>query len=197
MYFLNSRAFPVAKGTAGHEIFHWYSVLNPVDDGAETEHRLLVTTRIRGLAHSRAACIALSMMAKDEAAVLLLDVAGIDKHTYPSDNPGAAWPPPAAYDLAALPITLTITAQLVRSWGKGWERAVLPMLQEEHKAGAGRGTTTVEERTIGAGLKSMKGKADGPAIEALLEMFAVTQEGPAHAVAGVRSDSGGPRPRDG
>jgi hypothetical protein len=154
--------------------------LNPVDDGAETEHRLLVTTRIRGLAHSRATCIELSMMAKDEAAVLLLDVAGIDKHTYASENPGAAWPPPAAYDLAAecglLPITLTITAQLVRSWGKGWEKAVLPMLQEEHKAGAGRGTTTVEERIIGAGLKSLKGKADGPAIEALFEMFAVTQE---------------------
>jgi hypothetical protein len=48
--------------------------LNPVDDGAETEHRLLVTTRIRGLAHSRAACIELSMMAKDEAAALLSTV---------------------------------------------------------------------------------------------------------------------------
>jgi hypothetical protein len=161
--------------------------LNPVDDGAETEHRLLVTTRIRGLAHSRATCIELSMMAKEEAAVLLLDVAGIDKHTYQSDNPGAAWPPPAAYDLAAecglLPITLTITAQLVRSWGKGWEKAVLPMLREEQKAGAGRSTTTVEERIIGAGLKSLKGKADGPAIEALFEMFAVTQEDFVHPMA--------------
>jgi hypothetical protein len=161
--------------------------LNPVDDGAETEHRLLVTTRIRGLAHSRATCIELSMMAKDEAAVLLLDVAGITKGAYQSDNPGAVWPPPAAYGLATecglLPITLTITAQLVRSWGKGWEEAVLPMLQEEHKAGAGKGTTTVEERIIGAGLKSLKGKADGPAIEALFEMFAVTQEDFVHPMA--------------
>ena len=38
--------------------------LNPVDTHAE--HRLLVTTRIRGLAHSRATCIELSMMGKDE-----------------------------------------------------------------------------------------------------------------------------------
>jgi hypothetical protein len=37
--------------------------LNPVD-GTQTEHRLLVTTRIRGLAHSRATCIELSMMDK-------------------------------------------------------------------------------------------------------------------------------------
>jgi hypothetical protein len=27
--------------------------LSPVDDGVETEHRLLATTRIRGLAHCR------------------------------------------------------------------------------------------------------------------------------------------------
>jgi hypothetical protein len=70
------------------------------------------------------------MIAKDEAAALLLDVAGINKQTYQSENPGLLWPPSAAYDLAAecglLPITLTITAQLVRSWGKGWEEAVLP-----------------------------------------------------------------------
>jgi hypothetical protein len=154
--------------------------LNPIDDGAETEHRLLVTTRIRGLAHSRAACIELSMMAKDETA-------GIDKQTYQSKNPGSKWPPPAAYDLAAecglLPITLTITAQLVRSWGKGWEVAVLPMLREEHGAGSGRGTTTVEERIIGAGLKSLWGSADGPAIEALFEMFTVTQEDFVHPMA--------------
>ena len=143
--------------------------LNPVD-GTQTEHRLLITTRIRGLAHSRATCIELSMMAKDEAVALLLDVAGITKHAYQIENPDSQWPPPAAYGLASecglLPITLTITAQLVRSWGKGWEKAVLPLLQEEHGPREGRGATTVEERIIGAGLKSLKGE-DAPAIKAL------------------------------
>jgi hypothetical protein len=69
--------------------------LNPVDS-AQTEHRLLVTTRIRGLAHSRAACIELSMMGKDEAVALLLDVAGITKQAYQIEHPGSQWPPPAA-----------------------------------------------------------------------------------------------------
>jgi hypothetical protein len=159
--------------------------LNPVD-GTQTEHRLLVTTRIRGLAHSRAACIELSMMGKDEAVALLLDVAGIKKQAYQIEHPGSQWPPPAAYELASecglLPITLTITAQLVRSWGKGWEKAVLPLLQEEHRPKEGRGTTTVEERIIGAGLKSLKGE-DAPAIKALFEMFAVTQEDFVHPMA--------------
>jgi hypothetical protein len=94
--------------------------LNPIDS-AQTDHRLLVTTRIRGLAHSRATCIELSMMGKDEAVALLLDVAGITKQVYKSANPRSKWPPTAAYELASecglLPITLTITAQLVRSWG--------------------------------------------------------------------------------
>jgi hypothetical protein len=160
--------------------------LNPVDS-AQTEHRLLVTTRIRGLAHSRATCIELSMMGKDEAVVLLLGVAGITQEVYQSENPGAKWPPPAAYGLATecglLPITLTITAQLVRSWGKGWEQAVLPMLQEEHGAGSGRGATTVEERIIGAGLKNLQKKEDAVAIKALFEMFAVTQEDLVHPMA--------------
>jgi hypothetical protein len=127
------------------------------------------------------------MMAKDEAAILLLDVAGITKATYQSENPGSKWPPLAAYDLATecglLPITLTITAQLVRSWGKGWEVAVLPLLREEHGAGSGRGATTVEERIIGAGLKILKGNADGPAIRALFEMLAVTKEDFVHPMA--------------
>jgi hypothetical protein len=159
--------------------------LNPVDS-TQTEHRLLVTTRIRGLAHSRATCIELSMMGKDEAVVLLLDVAGIKKHEYQIDNPGSQWPPPAAYGLASecglLPITLTITAQLVRSWGKGWEKAVLPLLQEEHGPREGRSATTVEERIIGAGLKSLKGE-DAAAIKTLFEMFAVTQEDFVHPMA--------------
>jgi hypothetical protein len=160
--------------------------LNPVDS-AQTEHRLLVTTRIRGLAHSRATCIELSMMGKDEAVALLLDVAGITQEVYQIDNPGSQWPPPASYDLATecglLPITLTITAQLVRSWGKGWEVAVLPLLQEEQGAGSGRSATTVEERVIGAGLKSLKGNADAPAIEALFGVFAATQEDFVHPMA--------------
>jgi hypothetical protein len=160
--------------------------LNPVDS-AQTEHRLLVTTRIRGLAHSRATCIELSMMAKDEAVALLLDVAGISKQAYKIENPTSSqWPPPAAYDLAVecglLPITLTITAQLVRSWGKGWEKAVLPLLKEEHGPREGRVATTVEERIIGAGLKSLKGE-DAPAIKVLFEMFAVTQEDFVHPMA--------------
>ena len=49
--------------------------LNPVD-GARTEHRLLVTTRIRSLA-PRAACIELALMNRDEAAALLLGLANI------------------------------------------------------------------------------------------------------------------------
>jgi hypothetical protein len=159
--------------------------LNPVDS-VQTEHRLLVTTRIRGLAHSRATCIELSMMAKDEAVALLLDVAGIKKREYQIENPGSQWPPPAAYGLASecglLPITLTITAQLVRSWGKGWEKAVLPLLQEGHGSKEGRNATTVEARIIGAGLKSLKGE-DAAAIKALFEMFAVTQEDFVHPMA--------------
>jgi hypothetical protein len=127
------------------------------------------------------------MMAKDEAVALLLDVAGITKEAYKSENPTRSqWPPPAAYELAVecglLPITLTITAQLVRSWGKGWEKAVLPLLKEEHGAGSGRGATTVEARIIGAGLKSLKGE-DAPAIKTLFEMFAVTQEDFVHPMA--------------
>jgi hypothetical protein len=160
--------------------------LDPVDS-AQTEHRLLITTRIRGLAHSRATCVELSMMGKDEAVALLLDVAGITQEVYQTENPGAQWPPPASYNLATecglLPITLTITAQLVRSWGKGWEEAVLPLLQEEQGAGSGRGATTVEQRIIGAGLKSLKDNADAPSIKALFEMFAVTQEDFVHPMA--------------
>jgi hypothetical protein len=56
---------------------------------------------------------------------------------------------------------------------------VLPLLQEEHEAA---GSTTVEERIIGAGLKSLKGE-DAPAITALFEMFAVTQEDFVHPMA--------------
>ena len=62
-------------------------------------------------------------MGKDEAVVLLLQLAHVEEDEYLKEHPGAAWPPQAAYTIAAecglLPITLTIAAQVVRSWGKG------------------------------------------------------------------------------
>ena len=156
--------------------------LNPVD-GSRTDHRLLVTTRIRGLM-PKAACVELSVMGKDEAVVLLLDVANIDKAAYLASHAGAAWPPRAAYEIAAecglLPMTLSITAQVVKSWGDGWEEAVLPLLKQEH--GSGRAPSTAEERIIGAGLKSLKGE-DAGSIEELFRMFAVTQEDFVHPMA--------------
>ena len=55
---------------------------------------------------------------KDEAVALLLGLAGVEETCYRKDRPGSAWPPPAAYTIAAecglLPITLTIAAQVVR-----------------------------------------------------------------------------------
>ena len=93
--------------------------LNPIDDSSE--HRLLITTRIRALV-PRATCVELPPMGKDEAVTLLLDLAEIDKVSYTKQHPGAAFPPKAAYDIAGgcgmLPITLSITAQMLKSWGK-------------------------------------------------------------------------------
>jgi hypothetical protein len=156
--------------------------LNPVD-GSRTEHRLLVTTRIRGLM-PKATCVNLSAMGKDEAVVLLLDVANIEKATYLASHAGAAWPPRAAYEIAnecgLLPMTLSITAQVMKSWGDGWEEAVLPLLKQED--GNGRAPSTAEERIIGAGLKSLKGE-DAGSIEELFRMFAVTQEDFVHSMA--------------
>eukprot|EP00935_MAST-01C_sp_MAST-1C-sp1_P002556 g2556.t1 len=147
--------------------------LNPVD-GSHTEHRLLVTTRIRELV-PKAARIELPLMGKDESVALLLDLAGVQKASYMQQHASAsAWPPPAAYAIAAecglLPITLTIAAQVVRSWGRGWERedAVLPLLREQ-------GSSTVEERVIGAGLQALDRSDDGAAAKELFHMFAVTQ----------------------
>ena len=63
-------------------------------------------------------------MGKDEAVALLLDLANVDKVEYIKEHPESTWPPPAAYTIASecglLPITLTIAAQVVRSWGEGW-----------------------------------------------------------------------------
>ena len=96
--------------------------LNPID-GAQTEHRLLVTTRIRDLV-PKAARVELPLMDKHEAVALLLDLANIEEVSYLKEYPQSTWPPQAAYTIAAecglLPVTLTIAAQGVRSWGKGW-----------------------------------------------------------------------------
>ena len=62
-------------------------------------------------------------MGKDEAVALLLELANVDEASYSKESPSSAWPPPAAYTIAAecglLPVTLTIAAQVVRSWGEG------------------------------------------------------------------------------
>ena len=57
-------------------------------------------------------------------AELLLALANVEEASYLKKKTGASWPPQAAYAIAAecglLPITLTIAAQVVRSWGEGW-----------------------------------------------------------------------------
>ena len=85
------------------------------------QHRLLITTRIRDLV-PKATRLELPLMGKDEAVALLLELANIEEAEYLKEHPGAAWPPQAAYTIAAecglLPLTLTIAAQVVRSWGE-------------------------------------------------------------------------------
>ena len=97
-------------------------LLNPID-GSSAEHRLLVTSRIRDLL-PKATRVELPLMGKDEAVALLLDLASIDEKSYFAEQPDSAWPPDAAYEIAAecglLPITLIIAAQVMRSWGSGW-----------------------------------------------------------------------------
>ena len=97
--------------------------LNPIDSSSQSDHRLLVTTRIRDLV-PKATRLELPLMGEDEAVALLLDLAGVEEGDYLKEHPQATWPPPAAYTIAAecglLPITLTIAAQVVRSWGGGW-----------------------------------------------------------------------------
>jgi hypothetical protein len=162
--------------------------LNPVD-GSRTEHRLLVTTRIRSLM-PRAACIELALMNQDEAASLLLGLANIQQADYLKQHKGAEWPPKAAHDIAAecglLPMTLSIASQVVRSWGDGWEESVLPLLKQQHSkkpsaSGSETALSTVEERIIGAGLKALKGE-DADAIGELFAVFAVTQEDCVHSM---------------
>ena len=161
--------------------------LNPID-GSQTEHRLLVTTRIRDLV-PKATRVELPLMGKDEAVALLLELANVEEADYLKENPRSAWPPQAAYTIAAecglLPVTLTIAAQVVRSWGGGWEEAVLPLLREKEGAGGQSRTSTAEERVIGAGLQALRKNEDGPAIIELFHMFAVTQEDFVHPMAVV------------
>ena len=54
--------------------------LNPID-GSQTEHRLLVTTRIRDLV-PKATRVELPLMGKDEAVALLLELANVDEESY-------------------------------------------------------------------------------------------------------------------
>ena len=68
-------------------------LLNPID-GSSTDHRLLVTTRIRDLV-PKATRIELPLMGKDEAVALLLDLANVDEAGYSKEQPGVAWPPRA------------------------------------------------------------------------------------------------------
>ena len=64
------------------------------------------------------------LMGQDEAVALLLDLAGVEKVSYTKKHPESQWPPAGAYQIVSecgqLPITLTIAAQVVRSWGTGW-----------------------------------------------------------------------------
>jgi hypothetical protein len=83
-------------------------------------------------------------------------------------------------------MTLSIASQVVRSWGDGWEKSVLPLLKQQHSKkpsadGSGTALSTVEERIIGAGLKALKGE-DADAIEELFAVFAVTQEDCVHSM---------------
>eukprot|EP00935_MAST-01C_sp_MAST-1C-sp1_P001841 g1841.t1 len=156
--------------------------LNPIDSSQTHEHRLLITTRIRDLA-PKATRVELPLMGEDEAVALLLDLANIEETSYLKEHSGSAWPPQAALDIAAecglLPITLTIAAQVMRSWGSGWQEAVLPLLREQR----GAGTRTAEERVIGAGLRALERHQDGAAVTKLFHMFAVTQEDFVHPMA--------------
>eukprot|EP00935_MAST-01C_sp_MAST-1C-sp1_P002419 g2419.t1 len=155
--------------------------LNPID-GSSTAHRLLLTTRIRDLV-PKATRVELPLMGKDEAVALLMELGNINETNYTKENPGSEWPPQAAsaivLECGLLPITLTIAAQVVRSWGEGWEEAVLPLLREKGGASA----STVEERVIGAGLQAVDRQEEGAAIKELFYLLAVTHEDFVHPIA--------------
>ena len=52
---------------------------------------------------------------------------------------------------------------------------MLPLLREQEGSGGQSGTSTVEERVIGAGLMALEKHEDGAAIKDLFHTFAVTQ----------------------
>ena len=66
---------------------------------------------------------------------------------------------------------MTLLPRVNRLTTNRWETAVLPLLREER----GSGTSTVEERVIGAGLQALEKNEDGPAVKMLFYVFAVTQ----------------------
>ena len=55
----------------------------------------------------------------------------------------------------------------------------MPLLREQE----GSGTSTAQERVIGAGLKAIEKNKDGAAVKELFHMFAVTQEDFVHPIA--------------
>ena len=59
----------------------------------------------------------------------------------------------------------------------------MPLLREQECSGSG--TSTAEERVIGAGLKALERNQDGTAIKGLFHMFAVTMEDFVHPIAVV------------
>ena len=81
-------------------------------------------------------------------------------------------------------MTMSIASQVMRAWGDGWEKTVLPLLIEQQQQQSDTGTMSVEGRIIGAGLKSLKG-ADAEEVQQLFSIFAVTQEDFVHPMAVV------------
>ena len=59
----------------------------------------------------------------------------------------------------------------------------MPLLREQE--GSGSGTSTAQERVIGAGLHALERNKDGTAIKGLFHMFAVTMEDFVHPIAVV------------
>ena len=87
------------------------------------------------------------------------------------------------YSAAICPARICTISHRVRlvpqsTRGSGWEVAVLPLLREQE----GSGTSTAEERVIGAGLQALERKEDGSAVKELFFMFAVTQVSLAHGM---------------
>ena len=134
------------------------------------------------------------MMEPAEAVALLLAVANVGPHSYDrKPSPGSVWPPPQAFaivdECGLLPIGVTMAAQVVRWWGKGWEAEVLPLLQQHHgqalrsqKGNSGYTMhATLEERVVKQGIDSIAGE-DAPAVRQLFRMFGVTMAGYVHSL---------------